>query len=304
MKYLKRKQGIIIKGIGGFYYVKVTGQDMIVQCTARGRFRKDKQSPVIGDRVEVDIISESKDGLSEGAIEKILPRRNILKRPRVSNIDKVAIVVTMREPDANLYLLDKMLVFAEKSGLDIVIVVNKIDLATSSEINQITEIYRNIGYDVIATSLLLNIGVQQLREQFKGCTTVLAGQSGVGKSSILNRLAGKEIMEIGVVSKKIRRGKHTTRHSELIKVYDDSFIVDTPGFSSLDLADIDSQELQCYFIDFRKYIPLCRFKGCSHMHEPGCAIKQAVKDNEISRKRYKRYKDFMEEIAIGGMNKW
>ena len=285
------KEGRLIKGIGGFYYVYIDG--LIYECKARGIFRKKKITPSIGDFVKIDVIDEEK---KLGVLEEILDRKNEMIRPPVSNIDQAFIVFSFINPDINTMLLDRFTVLAESKGLDIVICLNKTDLVKDEIlIKELKEIYKNSGYKIIMTSTKENNGLDEIKSLLHGKTSVFAGPSGVGKSSILKILTNREL-ETGDVSQKTGRGKHTTRHAELIRINGDGWVVDTPGFSSLDLGEIDSEELSDFFPEFREYMTECRFVSCSHVNEPDCMVKEALEEGKIALSRYENYKTFLKEI--------
>ncbi|MDK2809892.1 MAG: ribosome biosis GTPase / thiamine phosphate phosphatase [Petroclostridium sp.] len=284
-------RGIILKGIGGFYYVKT--EKGIVECKARGKLRKDDVVPMAGDYVEVQL---SQHDEAKGSIENIFPRTNSLIRPPVANVEQLIIVVAVCCPDPNLLLLDKFIIAAESKKLDIVICLNKIDLDKNDAYIDIYNAYLNAGYKVICTSTHTCQGIDELRGILKGKVTVFAGASGVGKSSLLNAVDSRFKLQTGEMSKKIERGKHTTRHVELLELEDGSYVVDTPGFSSFDLLDIKAKELDCLFKEFREYVSLCKFRGCSHTSEPGCAIIEAVNQKKICGSRYQNYLQFYNQL--------
>lgn len=290
--------GKIIKGIAGFYYVHVS-EVGLYECKAKGIFRNKKIKPLVGDNVEIEITSELD---FKGNIVKILPRKNELIRPLVANIDQVIIVFSVAEPDPNFQLLDRFIVAIEKSSIDIIICFNKIDILNKEMIKDITCIYEKAGYIVIATSAIEMDGVDTLKSMLKAKTSVFAGPSGVGKSSLLNDLQNEVYMETGTISQKIKRGKHTTRHVELIDLDENSYIVDTPGFSSIQLNNLEKEELSQYFIEFIKYEPFCKFHGCAHINEPTCGVKNALKDNKISNSRYNSYEQIYQELK--DQRKW
>lgn len=284
------QKGIIIKGIGGFYYVK--SNQNIIECKARGIFRKDHVIPMVGDQV---IISKNEDG--QGMIEEILPRKNLLIRPPVSNVDQVIIVFALLKPNPNFQLLDGFLVHGEKQKLSIIICINKVDLEDQSgTLKEIKEIYRNTGYPIIFTSAKKEIGIEKLVGHLNNHINVFAGPSGVGKSSLLNKINENYNLKIGDISKKAERGKHTTRHVELLPFGENGYVADTPGFSSISMGEMEEKELMFYYSDFRPHIGNCKFKTCLHIHEPGCAIKESVKSGKIHYKRYQSYLNFIEEI--------
>lgn len=275
--------GIITKGIGGFYYVLSDGE--VFECKARGVFRKEKITPMVGDNVEIEAKGD------KGSIVKILPRKNELLRPPVANVDTLVVVVAATSPEPNLMLIDKMLVYAEKCGITAVICINKTDLTQREDIRNI---YESAGYRVICTSAEMGENLDELKELINGRITAFSGLSGVGKSSILNILTDAN-METGSLSTKIDRGKHTTRHVELISI-SDGFVFDTPGFSSLEIPEISLEELSTCFPEIEKYSHDCKFRGCSHTKDQGCAVKAAVENGEISPERYKSYCEMAEII--------
>ena len=278
-------QGKIIKGIAGFYYIYAEDHE-IYECKAKGIFRKDNQKPLVGDNVEIEVLDIQE---KEGSVTAILPRRNSLIRPAVANVDQAFVIFAMENPKPNLMLLDRFLIMMEKQDIPAVVCFNKKDLADSSELEFLYETYTGCGYRVILSSTFQGDGLDEIRQVLKGKTTVVAGPSGVGKSSITNALQENVKMETGEISKKLKRGKHTTRHSQVIPVGEDTYLMDTPGFSSLYLTDMEEQELKDYFPEFRKYEGQCRFQGCRHIHEPGCAVKEALENHKISSLRYEDY---------------
>ena len=275
-------RGRINKGIGGFYYVSV--DDGIIECKARGKFRKERITPIIGDEVEIEV----KNG--KGAITKIYERKNSLIRPAVANIDVIVVVVASKDPDPATFVTDKMLVNAEINGIPSIVCINKSDLANTSELY---DIYTCAGYKTVCVSALENNGLDELFEIIKGKTAAFAGVSGVGKSTILSRITGMEL-ETGTVSDKISRGKHTTRHVELFKMRGGGYVLDTPGFSSVETEDISLQDLESCFPEILKHSSNCRFRGCAHIGEPDCAVKNAVLEGVIPQSRYESYKELYE----------
>lgn len=286
------KEGVIIKGISGFYYVKV--DNSLYECKARGVFRKKGLSPLVGDRVSISIIDESS---KKGNIDKIYDRKTKLLRPPIANIDKVLITFSIKEPNPNMVLLDRFIVFSEKENLDIRIILTKIDLDRDGTIvDRIVSDYEKIGYRVIPTSIKTGQGIDELRQELSGCVSVFAGQSGVGKSSILNAINPDFKLDTAEISHKLGRGKHTTRHSQLYEIEQGAIVADTPGFSSFDLKNIEIEDLQDYFIEFAKYEG-CRFASkCIHKNEPDCAVKEALELGEISESRYRSYLQILDEI--------
>ena len=286
------KQGKIVKGISGFYYVHVAGSG-IYECKAKGIFRNQKIKPLVGDNVTIAVLDEEQ---MLGNIEEILPRENALIRPAVANVDQAFVIFAMENPKPNFMLLDRFLIMMEKEEVPAVICFNKKDLAKQEELELLYETYKSCGYHVIFSSTFNGDGLDEIREILQGKTTVVAGPSGVGKSSITNALQENVQMETGEISKKLKRGKHTTRHSQVIPVGHDTYLMDTPGFSSLYLTDIEEQELKDYFPEFRKYEDQCRFQGCRHIHEPDCGVKKALAEHKISQLRYEDYLGLYDEL--------
>lgn len=291
-------QGKILKGIAGFYYIE-TSDEKIYECKAKGIFRKDNIKPMVGDDVEIDIIDEEKQ---IGNIIRILPRRAQLLRPPVANVDQAVILFAIVKPDPNYNLLDRFLIMMRQQNLPVIICFNKQDIASEEEKQKLTESYENCGYKVLFISVKEDKGLDDLKALLKGKTTTLAGPSGVGKSSLLNKLVPDADMQIGELSRKIERGKNTTRHSELFFVKElsdegfDTFIIDTPGFTSLELRDVSVETLMQYYPEFEAYEPECRFGGCSHIAEPDCGVKNALEKGLISKVRYDNYKLLYEEL--------
>lgn len=277
-------EGIIVKGIGGFYYVK-TAEGMY-ECKARGVFRKKRIIPTVGDRVKIALQG------GKGSIEEISNRKNLLIRPPVANIDMLLIVVAATNPEPSLFLIDKMLITAEKNNIEPVICINKTDLAKRDDIESI---YKNAGYRVLSVSAKKEENLTELGDLLIDKVTAFAGLSGVGKSTLLGNITQFN-PETGVLSEKINRGKHTTRHVELMELDSGGFVFDTPGFSSMEINDIKAGELQLYFPEIEPVARYCRFKGCSHVKEQDCAVKGKVKAGEISTERYESYCTLYEEL--------
>ncbi len=301
------KQGKIIKGIAGFYYVRVM-ESGVYECRAKGVFRNQNRKPLVGDDVRMDVISEDE---MTGNITDILPRKNALIRPAVANVDQAAVVFALASPKPNFNLLDRFLIVMEQQHLPSVICMNKSDLVSGAYVAEVREIYGAAGYPLFFFSAATGDGVDAVREQLQGRTSTVAGPSGSGKSTLINRLAPHACMETGEVSRKIERGRHTTRHSELIALDEDTFIFDTPGFSSLsvdccnlparqnraeDMLPVEPDTLDQFFPEFLSCKESCRFRGCSHLSEPGCAVRAAVEAGRISRSRYENYGQIYREL--------
>ena len=285
-------QGKIIKGIAGFYYVHVV-ESGVYECKAKGIFRKEKQKPLVGDNVEIEVLDEE---TMTGNITALLPRKNELIRPAVANVDQALVVFAVTRPSPHFNLLDRFLVMMERQDIPVVLCFNKEDIAEDEQVEKLRSVYEGCGYPCVFTSALEERNIEKIKELLKGKTTVIAGPSGVGKSSLINILNPDAKMETGDISSKIERGKHTTRHSELFTIAQDSYIMDTPGFSSLYVNDFEKEELKYYFPEFDPYEGTCRFLGCDHVHEPDCAVKAAVEAGEIHEIRYKDYLEMYEEL--------
>ena len=285
-------QGKIIKGIAGFYYVHVA-ESGIYECKAKGSFRNQKVKPLVGDDVRLEVLNEEE---KKGNIEEILPRKNQLIRPAVAKVDQALVIFSAAKPRPNFNLLDRFLILMEYQQVPVVVCFNKQDLAAEEELAVLEQTYRSAGYEVRFTSAAREEGLGEIRALLKGKTSTVAGPSGVGKSSLINLLVPEAEMETGNISRKIERGKHTTRHSELFALEEGGFIFDTPGFSSIYLPDMEKEELGTYFPEFARYEPKCRFQGCAHIHEPGCGVKEALEAGEISPIRYENYKLLYEEL--------
>jgi len=289
-------QGTIIKGIAGFYYVEAN--QTLYECKARGIFRKDNIIPLIGDNVLITLMNEinSQDKYPVGIIEEILDRKNSLIRPAVSNVDQAIVMFAVTYPELHLDLLDRFLIMIEKEEITPYIVLNKIEDGKEEDYRYVVERYTKVGYEVLCLSAKKAINIEHLKEILKGKTTVFAGPSGVGKSTLLNTIETGLRLETGVISDKIKRGKHTTRHVELIPLSMGGFVVDTPGFTSLELEGIDKDNLKYYFKEFREYEGQCKFTGCSHTHEPACAVKKALEEGFILEERYASYKAYYNQL--------
>ncbi len=284
-------EGLILKGVCGFYQVE--SDSGLYDCKTRGIYRKKGITPLAGDFVDFTITDET---LCEGWIEKIKERKNSFKRPSVANINQIAIVITAKCPAPDLLLVDKLLITTRIKSIEPIIIINKTDLIDSIAFSEMESIYRGTGYPVIPMNKVNMEGYDVLYVKLKGHRTVFAGQSGVGKSTILNNIIKSRIMETNEVSVKIQRGRHTTRHVQLIPMDSKGYVVDTPGFSSFELEGIEYGELAWLYPEIERLQSKCRFNGCSHINEPDCAVKDAVKHGDISGKRYECYQKLFEEL--------
>lgn len=290
--------GRIVKALSGYYYVRPEGDtsDGMIQCRARGIFKKRGESPLVGDLVAYE---ETDNG--EGAVNRILPRSSELVRPPVANVELAVLVFSVTEPTLNLQLLDKFLAHVEHAGLQPIICLSKLDLsgedaAGREALESIERIYRPIGYEIYSTSSRLGEGTTELETRLAGHLSVFAGQSGVGKSSLLNSIVPGLELNTAEISNKLGRGKHTTRHVELIRIAGDGYVADTPGFSQLDFQELGVEELSTCFPEFRERAGGCKFRGCTHTHEPSCAVLEALANGEISPSRHEHYLLFLAEM--------
>lgn len=285
-------QGKIIKGIAGFYYVHVTGCG-VYECKAKGIFRNKNIRPLVGDNVEIDIID---DVNFKGNITDILPRNNELIRPAVANIDQSLVVFASLSPAPNFNLLSRFLCMMEYNEIPTVICFNKTDQIEDDRLQEIVKNFEGAGCRILMTSTVTGQGLSELREVLEGKTTALAGPSGVGKSSMLNAVYPDADVKTGEISEKINRGKHTTRHTEIFHIEGNTYVMDTPGFTSLDYSVMEDKELRFYFNEFSEHEGQCRFNGCVHVNEPGCSVKNAVSEGTISKLRYDIYLEMYNEL--------
>jgi ribosome biogenesis GTPase len=277
---------MILKGVGGRFEVETNGD--VVICKARGRLKNQKIVPLVGDRVTLSI-----EPSGEGVIESVTPRQTELHRPAVANVDHAVVVTTLKSPPLNLQLLDRILVLCEAEGLDATVVINKADVASG---DALSESYRSLGYPVIITSAKNGLGIDRLKEDLAGRLSVFTGPSGVGKSSLLNAIDPSLELSVGEISQKVKRGKHTTRHTALLSLDNGGKVVDTPGFTSLDLTPLADEPLDHFFPEFNRLREGCRFSDCKHLDEPGCAVKAALAAGEIPGSRYQSYTQLQAEL--------
>lgn len=285
--------GKIIKGIAGFYYVH-DGQSRVYECKAKGIFRNRGIKPVVGDDVKFTVLDEES---KEGSIDEILPRKNVLIRPASANVDQALVVFAVTQPEPNFNLLDRFLIMMEAQEIPVTICFNKTDLDGEGKQEEFRNIYESAGYQVLLASTRSQSGLDEIHSFLQGKTTILAGPSGVGKSSLTNLLQPEAEMETGSISQKIQRGKHTTRHAELFCVEGDTYLMDTPGFSSMYLEEIEPEKLKYYFPEFEAFESECRFLAdCVHVGEPVCGVKAALERGEIARSRYDNYVLLYQEL--------
>ena len=289
-------QGLILKGIGGFYYVKT--EEGIVEAKGRGIFKKDSNKLAVGDMVELELLDEEPEteGIKlKGVINDILPRKNSFIRPPIVNVDTFVITFAVKDPEPNFVLIDKFLIMAEMNNVETIIVMNKCDLADEDTLKEYRSIYDKV-YKVIEVSSVNNQGLDELKKAISGKRASFAGPSGVGKSTIINSLIPDAEMETGNVSEKTKRGKHTTRHVEIFEAEGGGLVFDTPGFTSFEIMEADESNLQDFYPEIEKYKGKCYYDNCKHLKEPDCMVKAMVKAGEINRKRYESYKFILDEI--------
>ena len=283
-------EGTIIKALSGFYYV--ASGSTVYECRARGKFRLDGTSPLVGDKV-----SFTPDENNKGSVDEVFPRKNWFIRPAVANIDALVFIAANTTPVTDPFLIDRVSVIAAEAGCELIICINKTDIDSGDDL---FDVYTKAGFNTIRTSAENGTGIAELKAALKGKICAFTGNSGVGKSSILNAIDPELRLQVAEVSKKLGRGKHTTRHVELFSFDDDSYIADTPGFASFDIemmAKIEKEGLQHDFVEFASYIGSCRFNNCMHLNEPGCAVREALKSGEISESRYDSYKRLYEVVS-------
>lgn len=290
-------KGIIVENISNLYRVEANAK--IYDTIARGKFKKDEITPVVGDKVEIENIDDNKN---IAVIEKIYERKTYIKRPKISNITQMIFVLSTKNPKPDLLMLDKQLAYAEYLGIKSIIIINKIDL--SDVYKEIKEIYESIGYKVILTNAKEQNGIKEVREALKNNISVFSGNSGVGKSTLINSLFKNNITQEGEISQKNKKGKNTTTTVKLYDLGDDSYIADTPGFSSFSIEEIESNKLDKCFIEFKQYINECEFVGCTHIKEENCGIKKGLQENKINQDRYNRFCYIYQELKDKEARKW
>lgn len=294
-------QGLVIENISNLYKIEIENKQ-IYQATARGKFKKDEITPVVGDKVDIEILDKED---KKAIIEEILPRKVYVKRPKLANITQIIFVVSSKDPKPDLLMLDKQLVFAEFLGIKAIIVLNKTDLDEDKQFKKIKENYEKIGYLVIKTEAKNKIGTEELKQEMKNNINAFSGNSGVGKSTLVNAIFQSEITQEGEISRRNKRGKNTTTSIKLYEIEQNTYIADTPGFSTFDISEIESKDLAKYFKEFEQYIPECEFVGCTHIKEQNCGIKKAVKDGKIEQQRYDRFcKIYLELKQKEERKKW
>lgn len=293
-------KGIITSNISDLYHVR-TEDNKIYTCNARGKFKNDEISPVAGDVVEFEVTDMEK---SLGVINEIHDRTNYVKRPKMANLTQMILVLSMKLPKPDLELLDKQLAYAEYMKIKPIICLNKIDLEDEDVVEHIETLYKKIGYEVIKTNAKEGIGVDKIKKLLKENVTAFSGNSGVGKSTLINSIFEKDMTQEGLISNKNKRGKNTTTQVNLYNIEKNSYIADTPGFSTFDVSEIESVDLCHYFIEFVPYIEKCEFVGCSHVKEQNCGIKQAIELGEISQERYDRYCKIYNDLKQKEERRW
>lgn len=292
-------RGIIVGNVSNKYEIEVDG--VTYEAVARGKFKIDEMIPTVGDRVEIDIIEENK---KTAVITKILPRDNYIKRPKLANLTRLIFVISAKEPKPDLLLLDKQLAFAEFLKIEPIIVINKMDLENQEIINNIKNIYQNIGYKVLITSAKQKQGIEEIREILQQRTSAFSGNSGVGKSTILNAIFGKDLTKEGMISNKNKKGKNTTTIVQLYKIDNKTYIADTPGFSTFDIYEIEKADLYKYFREFKEEEKNCKFVGCTHIKEQECGIRMALEEGRISKERYENYVKIYKDLKDKEEHKW
>ena len=294
-----KMQGLIVENISNLYKVKT--DDKIYETTARGKFKKDEISPVVGDFVNITVTDEEKN---IAVIERIEERKVYIKRPKLANITQIIFVVSSKDPKPDLLMLDKQLAFAEYIGVKAIIVLNKTDLDKKQEFENIKKIYSEIGYNIILTNAKQRKGIEELKGMLKNNVNAFSGNSGVGKSTLINGIFNKDVTQEGEISKRNKRGKNTTTSVKLYEIDDNTYIADTPGFSTFDISEIESKDLYKYFKGFEQFVDNCEFVGCTHIKEENCGIKKAVEEGKIDKTRYERFCKIYNELKEKEERKW
>lgn len=284
-------QGLIIENIANLYYIESNGE--IYEATARGKFKKDEITPTVGDKVEIEIIDDEN---KKAVINKIQTRDIYIKRPKLANITQIVYVLSSKEPKPDLLMLDKQLAFAEWLGIKATIILNKTDLDKEEQFKEIKNIYEKIGYNVIETQAKEKKGIKEVNKILKNNINAFSGNSGVGKSTLINGIFNADITQEGEISKKNKKGKNTTTSIKLYKIDENTYIADTPGFSTFDISEIESRDLANYFREFRNKVENCEFVGCTHIKEEKCGIKKAVQEGKIDKSRYERFCKIYENL--------
>lgn len=291
-------QGIIIGNIANLY--KIKAENKIYEAVARGKFKKEEITPVVGDKVEIEITDEEN---KKAVIEEIKDRKTYIKRPKIANVDQIILMISTKNPKPDLLMLDKQLVYAELLKIEPIIVINKIDLDEKAS-KEIEETYKKIGYKIYTTIAKENENVEKVKRELKNKITVFAGNSGVGKSTTINALFQKDITEEGEISQKNKRGKNTTTDVKLYELEENTYIADTPGFSTFEISEIESNDLDKYFKEFREEIERCEYVGCTHIKEEKCGVKDAIEQGKISKERYERFCKIYQELKEKEAHRW
>jgi len=305
------QKGLIINNISNLYYVEVDGK--VYECAARGKMKQEEAIPTVGDYVQIDVTDEKTEAKSlsfaqiedkKGIICDVLGRKTYIKRPKLANLTQIIFIVSLKMPGPDLLLLDKQLAYAKLNNIKPIICINKIDLVKKEEIDNIMKLYKSIGYTVLTTNAKGKVGTEKLKEILKDNITAFSGNSGVGKSTLINAIFEEELTEEGFISKKNKKGKNTTTNVTLYKIDENTYIADTPGFSTFDLTELESNNLDEYFIEFIPHIDECEYIGCNHIKEQECGIKKALEENKISKERYDRYCKIYQDLKEKEERKW
>ncbi len=296
-----QKEAIIISNASNLYIVEDILNNEIIKCNARGKFKEQGITLAVGDYVKYDIINEEK---KEGIIDSVKERQSYIKRPKIANLTQIIFVISMKIPKPDLLMLDKQLAFAKLNNIKPIICLNKIDLVDSKEVEKIENVYSQIGYKILKTNANEQVGISNLKDILHNNITAFSGNSGVGKSTLINGIFDNKVTKQGLISEKNKRGKNTTTSTYLYKIDKDTYIADTPGFSTFDISEIESRNLYKYFVEFIKPVENCEFVGCTHIKEENCGIKQAVKDGLISKERYDRFCKIYLELKEREDRKW